>query len=206
MIVARLSLPGQSAPGPHLCRAWRQRERKHIIGQHGARYPPRDTPAPALHRPRADRGPPQRTAAPRCHQVNLGAQPAVATARYSAAGDLARQRRPSGSLHQTQRIRRIGRHICQCQNPRIWSPAGAERPPTRGVHIGGSSACSTHSLSTPYAPGPPRTSPGVFSTCLSSKSACSVTSEAWTSSSSAAGRRTSPPGWPGAAPGRPGWT
>jgi len=32
MIVARLSLPGQSAPGPDPGRPGRQRERKHIIG------------------------------------------------------------------------------------------------------------------------------------------------------------------------------
>jgi hypothetical protein len=57
MIVARLVPPGQSTPGPDACRAWRQRERKHIIGQRGARQPARVTSGssapPAASRPRA---------------------------------------------------------------------------------------------------------------------------------------------------------
>jgi hypothetical protein len=57
MIVARLSLPGQSAPGPDPLQSVATARTEHIIGQRGARYPARDTPGssapPAASRPRA---------------------------------------------------------------------------------------------------------------------------------------------------------
>lgn len=107
-----------------------------IIGQRRACHPAGVTPAPVLHRPRADRGPPQRTAAPDRHQVDLGAKPAAATARCLSAGSLARQRAlrpPPPSAAQLLQLPVSGLHTSAdptgTQNSPIWSPAAAERPP-----------------------------------------------------------------------------
>lgn len=91
MIEARLAPTRQSAPGTGRLQSLATAEARYgrIAGQHRARHPARVTPAPALHRPQADRGPSQQTAAPDRHRVlsppqrqpgasRPGAQPASA--------------------------------------------------------------------------------------------------------------------------------
>ena len=75
MIEARLALPGQSTPGPDACSLATARA-DNASSVSAVRHPAWGSPAPALHRPRADQGPPQRTAGADSHQVDLSAQPA----------------------------------------------------------------------------------------------------------------------------------
>jgi hypothetical protein len=146
MIVARLSLPGQSAPGPDPLQSVATARTEHIIGQRGARYPARDTPGssapPAASRPRAtsaDRSaalPPGQSwcSARRGDSPvlrNRGPSPPAPPFRLPPPDAAHPPHPPVSGLHTSAGPTRT-------QNSRIWSPAAAERPPTHGVHIGGS--------------------------------------------------------------------
>jgi len=107
---ARLALPGQSTPGPDVYRACRQQERKRIIGQRDA--PPYEGDL-RLQRSTGREpteghlsGPQLRTA---IRSIRVLSPPRRHPG-SSPAGNPARQRRPSDSLHQVQRSCRI-RHI-----------------------------------------------------------------------------------------------
>ncbi len=110
MTEARLALPGQSTPGPDAYRACRQQERKRIIGQRDA--PPYEGDL-RLQRSTGREpteghlsGPQLRTA---IRSIRVLSPPRRHPG-SSPAGNPARQRRPSDSLHQVQRSCRI-RHI-----------------------------------------------------------------------------------------------
>jgi hypothetical protein len=149
MIVARLVPPGQSTPGPDARRAWRQRERKHIIGQRGARQPARVTSGSSA---------PPAASRPRATSADHSAGPPLGRSQCSARrGDspvprgrgLARQRplqapstRCSASAASAAPASARLTHLCRSdggtQNSRIPSLPQTERPPAHGVHNGGS--------------------------------------------------------------------
>ena len=144
MIEARLAPTRQSAPGTGRLQSLATAEARYgrIAGQHRARHPARVTPAPALHRPQADRGPSQQTAAPDRHRVlsppqrqpgasRPGAQPASAALHTPSTKRSAAATSASAGLHTSA-------DPTGTQNSPIWSPAAAKRPLAHGVHIGGS--------------------------------------------------------------------